>query len=101
VDNELDQEIVTELGRQLAKKMHPNSDCLVVTHTDGEGGAIHNHILVLNHDNSTGKALTKYRRPVEVERANDEVMRENDCRVLPSREERIAQRQEQHLGAKQ
>lgn len=101
VDNELDQEIVTELGRQLAKKMHPNSDCLVVTHTDGEGGAIHNHILVLNHDNATGKALTKYRRPVEVERANDEVMRENDCRVLPSREERIAQRQEQHLGAKQ
>lgn len=101
VDDELDQEIVTELGRQLAKKMHPNSDCLVVTHTDGEGGAIHNHILVLNHDNATGKALTEYRRPVEVERANDEVMRENDCRVLPSREERIAQRQGKGLEDKQ
>ena len=92
VNDELDQKIVTELGLQLAKKMHPNSDCLVVTHTDGEAGAIHNHILVLNHDNATGKGLRAYRRPAEVEKANDEVMRENDCRVLPSREERIAQR---------
>lgn len=92
VNDELDQKIVTELGRQLAEKMHPNSDCLVITHTDGKAGAIHNHVLVLNHDNATGKALRAYRRPVEVEKANDEVMRENDCRVLPSREERIAER---------
>ena len=101
VNDPVDLAVVTDLGRQLAKKMHPNSDCLVVTHTDGEGGCAHNHILVLNHDNATGKALTEYRRPVEVERANDQVMRENDCRVLPTREERIKQRQEKKLGVKQ
>lgn len=101
VNDPVDLAVVTDLGRQLAKKMHPNADCLVVTHTDGEGGCAHNHILVLNHDNATGKALTEYRRPVEVERANDQVMRENDCRVLPSREARIKQRQEKKLGVKQ
>lgn len=101
VNDPVDLAVVTDLGRQLAKKMHPNSDCLVVTHTDGEGGCAHNHILVLNHNDVTGKALTEYRRPVEVERANDQVMRENDCRVLASREERIKQRQEKKLGVRQ
>lgn len=100
VNDPVDLAVVTDLGLQLAKKMHPNSDCLVVTHTDGDGGCAHNHILVLNHDNVTGKALTEYRRPVEVERANDEVMRENDCRVLPSRQERIQQRQALRLETK-
>lgn len=101
INNAVDLEVVTDLGRQLAKKMHPTADCLVITHTDGQGGCAHNHILVLNHDNTTGKALTDYRRPVDVEKANDEVMRENDCRALPSRKERIAQRQKQYLDAKQ
>ncbi|MDE9364128.1 relaxase/mobilization nuclease domain-containing protein [Luteipulveratus sp. YIM 133132] len=56
-----DVQRVNDLGYQLAKKMHPDSDCLVVTHTDGRGGKPHNHILVINHDNESGKALSDYR----------------------------------------
>ena len=36
---------VNDLGYQLAKRMHPDSDCLVVSHVDGRGRKPHNHIL--------------------------------------------------------
>ena len=81
---------VNDLGYLLAKKMHPNSDALVVTHNDGRGGKAHNHILVINHDNVTGKALSNYRsfydRPDQgqqkgIQSANDELMREHGLSV--------------------
>ena len=39
-----DVQRVNDLGYQLAKKMHPDSDCLVVSHVDGRGKKPHNHI---------------------------------------------------------
>ncbi|WP_300342351.1 relaxase/mobilization nuclease domain-containing protein [Nesterenkonia sp.] len=85
---------VNDLGYQLAKKMHPNSDCLVVTHTDGRGGKAHNHILVINHNNATGKALSDYRTFHDrkagnqrgVQSANDELMREHGLSVVKTLE---------------
>ena len=59
--NPLDVQRVTDLGYLLAKRMHPHADALVVTHLDGKGGQPHNHILVINHDNETGKALSDFR----------------------------------------
>ncbi|WP_228069754.1 relaxase/mobilization nuclease domain-containing protein [Actinomyces bowdenii] len=50
-----DVQRVNDLGYQLAKKMHPDSDCLVVSHVDGRGKKPHNHILVINHNNRTGE----------------------------------------------
>lgn len=79
-----------DLGYLLAKKMHPHSDALVVTHTDGKGRKVHNHILVINHDNATGRALSQYRtfhdRPElggqkGVQRVNDELMKEHGLSV--------------------
>ena len=45
-----------------------------VTHDDG--GCAHNHVVVLNHDNATGKALTTYRTFYQVVRANNELLAE-------------------------
>lgn len=81
---------VNDMGYLLAKKMHPNAQCLVVTHTDGHGGKPHNHILVANHDDVTGKALSDYRtfydRPEQggqrgIKSANDELMREQGLSI--------------------
>lgn len=81
---------VNDLGYLLAKKMHPNADALVVTHVDGRGEKAHNHILVINHDNSTGKALADYRTfhnrkaggQRGVQSVNDELMVEHRLSVV-------------------
>jgi hypothetical protein len=84
---------VNDLGYLLAKKMHPHSDVLVVTHNDGKGGKLHNHVLVTNHDKESGKALSNYRtfldRPDQggqkgVRSANDELSREHGLQVVPT-----------------
>ncbi|BCT74200.1 hypothetical protein SCMU_00420 [Sinomonas cyclohexanicum] len=81
---------VNDLGYLLAKKMHPNADALVVTHIDGRGGKAHNHIIVINHDNATGRALSQYRTFHDrkagdqrgVQSANDELMLEHGLSVV-------------------
>ena len=85
-----DVQRVNDLGYQLAKKMHPDSDCLVVSHVDGLGKKPHNHILVINHNNRTGKALSDYRTFHDrkagnqrgVQSANDQLMREHGLSVV-------------------
>lgn len=80
---------VNDLGYMLAQRMHPNSDVLVVTHDDSDGGHAHNHILVLNHDNETGLALKKYRTHASVKKINDELMREQGLRTVEDRQREI------------
>ncbi|PCC55253.1 mobilization protein [Brevibacterium aurantiacum] len=88
--NPEDVQRVNDLGYQLAKKMHPDSDCLVVTHVDGRGGKPHNHLQIINHNNRTGKALSDYRTFYDrkagnqrgVQSANDELMREHGLSVV-------------------
>lgn len=70
----LDVQRVNDLGWLLAKELHPHSDALVITHTDGQGGHPHNHISVINHDNVTGRALTANRMHWEARQINDALM---------------------------
>lgn len=73
---------VNDMGYQLAKRLHPNSDALVITHVDGTGGHPHNHIKVINHDNTTGRALQQNRLHRDVAKVNDELMQENFLAVV-------------------
>jgi len=74
---------VHDLGVKLAKRMN-SADFLVVTHTDSAGGHLHNHIYVVNHDNLTGKALSRCRSWSRgLRQVNDELMRDEGCQVLP------------------
>lgn len=76
VDKDEDRQRVNELGTRLAKKMHPGSDVWVVTHADGEGRCLHNHIIVINHVDETGRSAEGYRLPVMVRDAENELMDE-------------------------
>ncbi|MBL3700356.1 relaxase/mobilization nuclease domain-containing protein [Leucobacter luti] len=78
--NPLDQQCMGDYGFMLAKRMHPNSPCMVVVHDDG--GVLHAHVTVLNHDELTGLALRDYRVHWQVKRANDELAREIGMRVV-------------------
>lgn len=74
---------VHDLGVKLAKRMN-SADFLVVTHTDSAGGHLHNHIYVVNHDNLTGKSLSRCRSWSRgLRQVNDQLMCDEGCQVLP------------------
>ncbi|WP_062383410.1 relaxase/mobilization nuclease domain-containing protein [Demequina iriomotensis] len=80
--NPVDVARVNDLGRQTAEALQ-SADFMVVTHVDSAGGHLHNHIYVHNHDNLTGKGLTRNRSWSRGTRqVNDEVMKDNGCQVL-------------------
>ena len=76
-DDPEDVQRVNMLGYALAKRMYPDSDVHVVTHIDGRGGHPHNHIVVINHDNLSGRAIKSNTLHWQVARHNDQLMREN------------------------
>jgi len=78
--NPRDQQCMGDYAFMLAKKMHPNSPCMVVVHDDG--GVLHAHVTVLNHDEATGLALRDFRVHWQVKRANDELAREMGMQVI-------------------
>lgn len=74
---------VHDLGVKLARRMN-SADFLVVTHIDSAGGHLHNHIYAVNHDNLTGKSLSRCRSWSRgLRQVNDELMRDEGCQVLP------------------
>lgn len=84
-DDPEDVQRVNAMGYALAKKMYPNSDCHVVTHIDGRGGHPHNHVIVINHCNSTGRAIKHNTLHWQVARHNDELMRQNGLGIPQGR----------------
>lgn len=83
VTNIADMERIKAIAAKLAGRMH-SADHLVVVHSDSAGGHGHAHILVMNHDNLTGKALqrfTSWKRGLH--QLNDELMAEEGLWVLP------------------
>lgn len=75
-----DQQCMGDYAFAFAKKIHPNSPCMIVVHDDG--GVLHAHVTVLNHDEVTGLALRDYRVHWQVKRANDELAREMGFKVI-------------------
>jgi len=87
VNNPKHVQRVHDLGVKLARRIN-SADYLVVTHTDSAGRHLHNHIYVVNHDNLTGKALSRCRSWSRgLRQVNDELMRDEGCQVLPSPEQ--------------
>lgn len=74
VNNEKHIEYVNDVGRKLAYALYPNAPCIVISHADSIGKCLHNHIIVLNHDIDTNKAIYLNRRVKDVRKANDELM---------------------------
>ncbi|XVX21478.1 relaxase/mobilization nuclease domain-containing protein [Actinomycetota bacterium] len=85
---------VNDLGYELASRMDERegieTDHLVVTHADADGGHAHNHIVRLNHDNLTGQGIRKFRTHGSVKKLNDELMREQGLRTVADRQQEIA-----------
>ncbi|MCG7292402.1 relaxase/mobilization nuclease domain-containing protein [Corynebacterium afermentans] len=73
-DDPFDVQLAHLAGMELARRLAPNSDVVVATHTDSDSGHLHNHITWANHDRVTGKTLRNARNFHAVSRVNDQVM---------------------------
>lgn len=67
---------------QLLNRVAPNSDGMVAIHTDGKGGQVHAHIVIVNHDDATGNRIEKARNWHAVKAENDALMTELGMRVI-------------------
>lgn len=63
-----------DLAYLVAKEAFPNSPAMVIVHDDADGGHVHAHVTVLNHDLQTGRAPTKNRNHAAIRTINDRVM---------------------------
>jgi hypothetical protein len=82
-----DMERIAEVASEMAERMH-SADYMVVVHADSLGGHGHAHILVINHDNLTGKSLQRYTSWRHgLRQLNDELMQDEGLLVLPDPEE--------------
>ena len=66
-------------------ELAPDSMCWVTMHVDGEGGCVHAHATIANHDARTGQVINKGDTSLyapRVKAVNDELSRENGFSVL-------------------
>lgn len=74
-DNPEHVAIANEIGQALASELYPDKQALIVTQADGEGGKLHNHILVNSVGFVDGKSLRGDRKEWSVISAkSDEII---------------------------
>lgn len=88
-DSPEDIQRACEYGYALCKEVAPNAPCWVTVHTDGEGGCVHVHATIANHDLVSGTAIAHGTDHATVKRKNDQLSREMGFTVVgpePARE---------------
>lgn len=81
-DNPEDIQRACEYGYLLCKEVAPNAPCWVTVHTDGEGGCVHVHATIANHDLETGNAIAHGTDHATVKRKNDQLSRQTGFSVV-------------------
>lgn len=80
-----------EYAYTLCHRLAPDSPCWVTMHTDGEGGCVHAHAVIANHDCRTGQVVNKEGTSLyapRVQAVNDVLSRESGMSVLGADKER-------------
>lgn len=83
INNPDDVQECGDLAYKLAKLIAPNCPAIVGVHVDSDGGLVHAHILILNHDVSTGLSNQNDMRITKCRRINDKLMVETGHEVCP------------------
>lgn len=74
-----------EYAYTLCHELAPDSPCWVTMHVDGEGGCVHAHTVIANHDARTGQVVNKGDTSLyapRVQAVNDRLSREYGFQVL-------------------
>lgn len=81
--NPEDIEMCHKLGRKLAIALYPDHEVLIVTHGDGKGGKLHNHLVVNATSFLTGQQIRGKRKDWKnIARVSDQILRDNGMEPL-------------------
>ena len=74
-----------KLGQETARRLAPGYQAVVYTHTDGEGGKTHNHIIINAVSVEDGKKLNTRGFLNDARRVSNEISREHGLHVIEER----------------
>lgn len=88
LDPNSDEDVATcnRMGLELAKEVYPDHEVLVVTHSDGLGGKLHNHLIINAVSFETGKSLrAELTNWNYVSQKSDEILKRNGLSVIDNK----------------
>lgn len=101
-NNPDDVQRANEIGQALASELYPDKQSLIVTQADGEGGKLHNHILVNSVSFTDGKSLRGYRKEHEaVAEKTDEILVRYGMKPLDTENTRVKRTSQEKRLAEQ
>ena len=74
-----------KLGQETARRLAPGYQAMVYTHTDGEGGKTHNHIVINAVSVENGKKLDSHGLLYTARNVSNEISREHGLHVIEER----------------
>lgn len=86
-NNPEDHRRCAEMSYQIAERLYPGCKKNVYVHIDGEGGKVHSHVEVVNHDPITSHAITSKTSHRHVAAVADAVCKDNGLSAMGNVEE--------------
>lgn len=86
---ECDAETANKIGQELAKRIAPNHRAMVYTHTESDGGNIHNHIVINSVNTENGKKIVSSGLLNKSRDLSDELVKEYGLSVIEERNAKL------------
>lgn len=86
---ECDAETANKIGQELAKRIAPNHRAMVYTHSESEGGNIHNHIVINSVNTENGKKIVSSGLLNKSRDLSDELVKEYGLSVIEERSAKL------------
>ena len=86
---ECDAETANKIGKELAKRIAPNHKAMVYTHTESEGGNVHNHIVINSVNTENGRKIVSSGFLNKARNLSNELTREYGLSVIEGRNAKL------------
>lgn len=83
--DKISMEKANEIGQEMAKRLAPGHQAVVFTHNDGEGGKIHNHIVINSVNSTNGKKLESHGLLYRSRQVSNDISKELGLHVIKER----------------
>lgn len=94
--------LANEIGQTLANELYPDKQALIVTQADGEGGKLHNHVLVNSVGFADGKSLRGYRKEHStIADKSDEILQRHGLTPIDTENTRVKRTSQEKRLAEQ